>query len=348
MDKSVPKARSSFRPEWLESFMAVVEFGSFSEAATQLHSSQSRVSNHVAQLEDAVGQVLLDRQRRPVLPTEAGTLLLAHARRVLQAMNDAVRAFDADGAGTQGTVVLGTHPSIGANYVPSLFSRLRTIEPGIRIDLAEQTTTQLSESLRARTIDVAIRAMVREPGGRTVAAVPLWREKYYAVVPQDELDPDVQSVDPSFLADRDLIVIARPGAYVDQEFAAAFNQAGLLPRISGRTAEPMTLVHLVREGLGLGVLNELAARAFSIPGVRMVPIDGLGEGRVVGLCWDITRPMSDATRRVAHAILTHPTPADVPALVAEKTRDATPEELDDLLRTAAIGALTRARTLGVG
>lgn len=59
--------------DWLETFVSVIDHGSFSEAARALHRAQSRVSTHVAALERALGGILMDRSHRPVRPTELGT-----------------------------------------------------------------------------------------------------------------------------------------------------------------------------------------------------------------------------------------------------------------------------------
>lgn len=84
-------------PEWLVSFLAVAEVGSFSLAARQLHSSQSRISNHVARLETLARVELIDRTFRPVGVTAAGQIMVDHARRVLQALDEASEALTALG-----------------------------------------------------------------------------------------------------------------------------------------------------------------------------------------------------------------------------------------------------------
>ena len=67
----------------LRTFLAVAQEGSFSAAARQLNRTQSVVSYTIANLEEQLGGLrLFDRTgRRPVL-TEAGTTLLAEARKV--------------------------------------------------------------------------------------------------------------------------------------------------------------------------------------------------------------------------------------------------------------------------
>src|SRR5690606_40784900 len=61
---------------------AVAE-GSFSKAAAALNLSQPSVSRQVSLLEQELGQRLLERTGKGVVPTPAGTTLLGHARTIL-------------------------------------------------------------------------------------------------------------------------------------------------------------------------------------------------------------------------------------------------------------------------
>ncbi|MBZ4320758.1 LysR family transcriptional regulator [Streptomyces huiliensis] len=76
-------------PHLLRTFVTVARRGSFSAAAAELGYTQSAVSQHIAALEADLSAVLL--RRRPVLPTEAGRLLLEHAGPLLLRL-DAARA----------------------------------------------------------------------------------------------------------------------------------------------------------------------------------------------------------------------------------------------------------------
>ena len=79
----------------LESFVTVVEAGSFHGAAARLYVTQSAVSQSVKQLEDQLRVVLLTRTTRSVLPTEAGRRLVENAgpaMKLVPSMRRAVRA----------------------------------------------------------------------------------------------------------------------------------------------------------------------------------------------------------------------------------------------------------------
>src|SRR6267378_8588386 len=86
----------------METFVRVVETGSFSGAARQLRVGQPAVSKAVAQLEDYLGVKLLTRSTRGLTPTEAGLGYLERARRALEETAEAELAARGAGAGLKG------------------------------------------------------------------------------------------------------------------------------------------------------------------------------------------------------------------------------------------------------
>ena len=86
-------------PAWVQliTWVAVVETGSVSAAASRLGVSQASASQHVRQLESFYGVELLDRSTRPGKPTSAGQRLLEHATQLLSLADEmahGVRSFD--------------------------------------------------------------------------------------------------------------------------------------------------------------------------------------------------------------------------------------------------------------
>src|SRR6201997_3900152 len=86
----------------METFVRVVETGSFSGAARQLRVGQPAVSKSVAQLEEYLGVKLLTRSTRGLTPTEAGLGYLERARRALEEAAQAELAARGAGSGLKG------------------------------------------------------------------------------------------------------------------------------------------------------------------------------------------------------------------------------------------------------
>jgi len=86
----------------METFIRVVETGSFSGAARQLRVGQPAVSKTVAQLETYLGAKLLTRSTRGLTPTEAGLGYFERAKRAIEEADEAELAARGAGTGLKG------------------------------------------------------------------------------------------------------------------------------------------------------------------------------------------------------------------------------------------------------
>ena len=76
----------------LRTFVTGFELGSFARAADRLGRSQSAISTQLRKLEEQMGQPLVRKSGRGLLPTPAGERLLAYARRILDLNDETVGA----------------------------------------------------------------------------------------------------------------------------------------------------------------------------------------------------------------------------------------------------------------
>ena len=92
----------------LQVLLAVVELGSVTAAAEALTYTPSAISQQLRRLEHDVGQPLMRRHARGMVPTEAGVVLSVHARKVLRQLDAAQADLDEIAGLRRGQVVLGT------------------------------------------------------------------------------------------------------------------------------------------------------------------------------------------------------------------------------------------------
>lgn len=302
--------------DWLETFVAVVDHGSFSGAARALHRSQSRVSTHVASLERALGGLLIDRTHRPIGPTELGTTFLPHARAVLETLERGVEAVDQHTGTLRGRVVIGCHPSVSAGFLPDVIASVHALHPQVRVELTEHTTPDLISGIVTGRFHIAIHSLAADPPSEELQSVPMWTERYVAVVPAEheltrhEILPE-GGLDPELVADHPLIAVARPGAEVDPDTGSALRAWGLEIPVTWQTEQPQTVVNLARAGLGVGVLNSLAAHISDTSGMAVIPVGTLAEGRQVAVTRDRRTTASPSVDVVFETILATAPPAGV-------------------------------------
>jgi LysR family hydrogen peroxide-inducible transcriptional activator len=140
----------------LRYFVAVVEAGGFSRAAARLHVTQPSLSQQIAKLEQELGQPLLDRLPRGVVPTEAGRRFYERARRVLAELADATRCVADCRQALEGRLIIGAIPTIAPGLLPGLIARFIRQHPRVEIEVVEEVTERLLQRLDEGLIDLAL------------------------------------------------------------------------------------------------------------------------------------------------------------------------------------------------
>ena len=119
----------------MDTFVRVVETGSFTAAARHQNMSQPSVSKSIAQLERALGVRLLMRSTRGLTPTEAGRSFCERARRVVEQADEAVQAARSVGAGLQGRLRVSVGTAVGKLHLMPLLPVFLAEHPNLSIDL---------------------------------------------------------------------------------------------------------------------------------------------------------------------------------------------------------------------
>lgn len=152
-------------PRLLRAFVAIADTRSFTQAANRLHSTQSTVSQQLARLEQAVGQVLIDRAARPVRATASGERLLGYARRILALQNEAETLL-ADRAGTA-AIRIGVPEDIVTSRMSRVFARFAEQHREVRLDVTIGLSRDLDRRFRAGEFDiVVVKEAIASPDNR--------------------------------------------------------------------------------------------------------------------------------------------------------------------------------------
>jgi DNA-binding transcriptional LysR family regulator len=266
-------AAYGFRMDWIVSFVAVARYGGFSAAGKAVYRGQSRISEHVAELERALGVQLFDRTH-PTSLTPEGRALLPRAEEILRNLQS---------LNGRGEVRFGAYPSAAAWLFPRVVRRL---PDSIRLLLVEGPSIDLESALLRGDIDLAIRPVHPLVTDESLVHEVLWREPLTAVFP----------------AKHALVSIGEADGPRQFESHLAFASAGLNPESAFRTNQPQTLLSLVRHGLGVGVTNQLAVTTANLDGVKLVPIHDAGVDRQVGLFTRGDRGHSPSLDQVIEAV----------------------------------------------
>ncbi|WP_158746851.1 LysR family transcriptional regulator, partial [Acidisphaera sp. L21] len=140
----------------LRYFVQVSELRSVSQAARRLHLAQPSLTRQIHKLEADLGTPLFLRLTRGVALTQAGEILLDHARRLLRDAERAHAAVRGHGADPGGQVLLGLPPTLGPVLLPQLITRLRAQYPRVLLDVVPSRNITITEWLLEGRVDVAV------------------------------------------------------------------------------------------------------------------------------------------------------------------------------------------------
>jgi LysR family transcriptional regulator, nitrogen assimilation regulatory protein len=140
----------------LRSCIAIAEAGSFSEAARRMHIAQPALSERIAELEQALGVTLFDRNRRGATLTETGKQFVEQARGILLDVSTLQASMLAASHANHPKIRIGISPTLAGLLISKIFEVCRKISPLVEISLVEGMTADLTLSLAKGEIDFAV------------------------------------------------------------------------------------------------------------------------------------------------------------------------------------------------
>ena len=241
-------------------FQAVAEELSFSRAADRLRIAQPALSRAVQELESDFGTILLDRNRRTVRLTPAGSVLLREAGILLERWEDAMRRVRRTAAGEEGELRLGYIGPPTQPFMGRLLHEYRQRYPLVSLHLEERTPERVWEMMAKGRLSAAFTrpVLLEKPSG--LQTVVIRHERFGVVVPLSHPLAPKESIAWNALAREPLVVLARrEGVGSHDAILAACRKAGFAPRLAYTPSLIGTVLSYVEAGAGVGVVPESVA-----------------------------------------------------------------------------------------
>lgn len=164
---------TTFDIDMLRTIVAGDDLKSFARAAVRLGRSQSAISMQLKKLEEQAGRPLFARQGRGLVPTEAGEVLLAYARRILALHDEAASSIGA--ATSVASVRLGLPQDLFEDVMPEAITKFARERPGVHVEVRAGRNYALEDDVRAGRLDMALAFFRRgsDKHGVRLASLPL-------------------------------------------------------------------------------------------------------------------------------------------------------------------------------
>lgn len=285
----------------LEVFLTVVDAGSFSAAAEQLLMTQSGVSQHIRDLEAALGTTLFERNRRGVRLTAPGEKLQGYARRILELVAQAENAVTDVTRLAEGTIELGATPGIGVYVLSEAIQDYRARYPNLTVSLHTRITPEIIEGIRRGRLDLGfvegelaaeieggddpdLAALTLEPIEQIVAVGrehPFWGRRALTV---GELD-------------RHSFIMRQPASQSRKWLDRVLAQQDITPRVVAEFDTVEAIKRAVTSGAGLAILPHYAVGdevRFGL--IQAIPLSDYPLVRTLKLAWRPRRFFGPVTR----------------------------------------------------
>jgi len=131
-------------------------------------------------LEEELGVVLLDRSKKPVIPTEAGEVVLERTRETLRCYNNIREAVAELKGETAGKLRLGVIPTIAPYLLHKFIPVFVRDYPRVEMEVSEMVTHDIVDALRRDRIDAAL--VASGTCGEGIVEHELFSDRFYAYV----------------------------------------------------------------------------------------------------------------------------------------------------------------------
>lgn len=138
----------------LQTFLAIVDSGSFTRAADRVFKTQSAVSMQMRRLEERLGKSLFMKDGRGNRLTTDGEKLIQFARRIIRLNQEAVAAFDDNRL--EGTLRIGTPDDYADRYMPEIIMRFAKTHPNVELYIVCEPSVSLAEKMNRNELDIAL------------------------------------------------------------------------------------------------------------------------------------------------------------------------------------------------
>lgn len=243
----------------LQIFLAIAESGAYSRAAMKLSISQPILSRQMKTLEDFFGAELFHRTGRGVVPTEAGEVLLQHARKIVGCFDVAIKEVQEAGERPSGPVILSMPASVSEVISVSLLKNFKDAYPNISLKLLEGYSGLLLEWLAEGKTDIAVVYDVSGQQGSLGNLDHFLKDEIFLIGPyEDPAGVGQGPVEASILARLPLILPSRPHGIrilVDEALTARSLKARIFMEINSNHS----MLKLVERGVGYAVLPYFCA-----------------------------------------------------------------------------------------
>lgn len=236
----------------LRYFLAVVEEGSVTRAASRLHVAQPSLSQSLRAFERELGVELFHRVGRGLRLSAAGEALVGPAHHILRATEEARHTISGVVELTSGTIEIAALATLAVDPMATLIGRFRERHPGIEVRVLEPESADGARAL-VRDGTCELGAAHLPLGTRQLVAHELGTQELLFIFGPEQAPGAGGPLTARELA-RTPLVVSPPGTSTRILLEQALDAVGVTPQIAVQTAAREAIIPLVLAGAGAALL----------------------------------------------------------------------------------------------
>ncbi len=267
----------------------------FVRAAKKSHVTQPTLSQQIKKLEDELGARLFERSSKQVRLTAAGEKFLPAAVAVLSALEKGIQDLRDDSAEILGEIRVSAIPTLGPYVLPEIITQLRRKAPKLKLQIYEETTSVLIDSLKSGKTDLGILALPVD--GEGIASKVTVREAFYLAVSKKHALAGRADVSAKDLRGEDLLILQEGHCFGAQALEFCKRQR-TDERVVFQGSSLTSVLQLAAAGEGITLVPDLVRTSAVPAGLKFLPFKKPTPSRELGLVWRMTAPLTRAHRCV--------------------------------------------------
>ncbi|MBA2962609.1 MULTISPECIES: LysR substrate-binding domain-containing protein [Ramlibacter] len=237
----------------VEVFLALSSTLSFSEAARISHLSQPALSVAIKRLEEVLGARLFERTTRHVALTAVGMEFQRLAQQLAGNVEQAQIRIREFAAGKRGRLTIAAGPSVAAGFLPAVMGEFSRRLPEVELRLHDELSGICLEMVRTGKADIAVTPAMA--AGNGLAAEDLFRDYLVAIFPAGHPLCAKRTLKWADLQAYPQVAVNNT-SHLRQTLNEQYQQLGHVFVPAYEVAQVPTMLGLISEGLGIGVLSE--------------------------------------------------------------------------------------------
>jgi molybdate transport repressor ModE-like protein len=288
----------------LQLFLHIAEAASITHGARRANMSLAAASERIRAMEAMLGTELFVRGRRGVQLTPAGSMLLQHARTVVQQLQQMRGDLDSYAKGLRGQIRLLANTVAMLEYLPAALPTFLALNPNVDIDLEEKKSPETMRQVAAKRADIGIVAGAVDPALQ-LETFPFASNLLVLIMPRRHPLAGKRKLAFAETLDHDYVGLGTASALQDFVSQQA-ERAGRRLKVRVRLSSFDVICQMVEGGAGLAVVPQATARRLQrFMALRMAALTDPWAVRHLTLCVRSAQSLPTHSRKLLAHLRTY-------------------------------------------